>query len=136
MAKKIQIPKRRKEKNKGFHIFFPIKISTIIVFSITLIVMMLIMFAINNKIVSELRHDLTSFFISNLNSFKEAENTQEYTELAKKLNYDLGDSHIIRYIVITDNNQNEVFSTFAPNQPYTFIQTQNKSLFQLKLQSK
>lgn len=131
MAKKIQIPKRRKEKNKGFHIFFPIKISTIIVFSITLIVMMLIMFAINNKIVSELRHDLTSFFISNLSSFKEAENTQEYTELAKKLNYDLGDSHIIRYIVITDNNQNEVFSTFAPNQPYTFIQTQNKSLFKL-----
>ena len=128
MVKKFQ---KTRKKTKGFRLFFPIKIASAIVFSITMIVILLIAAAINIKVVSSLRHDLTSFFISNLSSFKEAQATENYTELSKKLNYELGDSYLVRYIVITDNNQSEIFSTFSPEKPYKFIQNQNSSTFML-----
>ena len=132
MVKSYSGSKKDSEKAKPIRRSFPITLITISIFTMVVLLLMFTMVAINNKIVNGLRKDLTSYFISNLSAFKAAENTQDYTELAKNLNYALGDSHMVKYVIVTDDNNSEVFSTFYPKKPYEFIQMQHSAIFRLK----
>ena len=132
MAKGLKEINKDGVKTSGYRISIPISFMTTFVFTLVVLILMFTMFAINNRVVNGLRKDMSSFFISNLTAFKEVQDTKDYAELTKNLNYALGDSHLVKYVIVTDINNREIYSTFFPKKPYEFIQMQHSSVFRLK----
>ena len=118
MVKSFSDSNKNNAKTKNIRVFVPIKWMTILIFCAAVIILMFALFAINNKATNELRSNLTSYLISNLAPYKEAIQTNNFTELFKDLNRAMGDTHMVKYIVITDLNHKEIFSTFPTKNAY------------------
>jgi signal transduction histidine kinase len=92
-----------------------IMITIVTTFSLVMFIIVLIMFAFAKSIIGNLQEELTSDYLSNLQVVKRALHSNQYEDLQPELNSILSGSYIVKFLIVTNDKWQEVYSTVDKN---------------------